>query len=192
MESNLSKEKRPSGDLHDAWHVAGWLGAMFAVLTESAAVVMARTHSVSVERSRRVTVAESGPRVLVTRPTTASARRQLTFPATIQGYVETPVFAKIAGYLKEIHVDKGDPVHKGQVLAILHSPELDAQVADANILSGFNRSLTRVVRDLYSNTESLNRPPTIRTALCCRHATLTHNWARCRRTRCLPHRSTES
>ena len=104
---------------------------MFVVLAASAAVVMARTHSVSVERSKRKTVAESGPRVLVTRAKTAPAQRRLTFPATIQGYVETPVFAKIAGYLKEIRVDKGDRVRKGQVLAILESPELDAQVADA-------------------------------------------------------------
>jgi RND family efflux transporter MFP subunit len=131
MEANPSKEELRARDLHHAWHVVGWLGAMLAVLVASAAVVMARTHSVSVERSKRKAVAESGPRVLVTRATTAPAQRRLTLPATIQGYVETPVFAKIAGYLKEIRVDKGDRVHKGQVLAILESPELDAQVADA-------------------------------------------------------------
>jgi membrane fusion protein, multidrug efflux system len=130
MDANPSKEKLPARDLHHAWPIAGWLGAMFVVLAASAAVVMARTHSVSVERSKRTTVAESGPRVLVTRAKTAPAQRRLTFPATIQGYVETPVFAKIAGYLKEIRVDKGDRVRKGQVLAILESPELDAQVAD--------------------------------------------------------------
>ena len=131
MEANSSKQQLPAMDLHQAWHVVGWLGAMLAVLAASAAVVMARTHSVSAERSKLRTVAASGPRVMVTRPTTASAERRLTLPATIQGYVETPVFAKIAGYLKDIRVDKGDRVRKGQVLAILESPELDAQVADA-------------------------------------------------------------
>jgi membrane fusion protein, multidrug efflux system len=131
MESIPSKEGRSSGNPHHARQVAGWLGAMLAVLAASAAVVMARTHSISVERSKLRTAAASGPRVMVTRPTTASAERRLTLPATIQGYVETPVFAKIAGYLKDIRVDKGDRVRKGQVLAILESPELDAQVADA-------------------------------------------------------------
>jgi membrane fusion protein, multidrug efflux system len=131
MEANPSKEQLPARDLHHAWPIAGWLGAMFVVLAASAAVVMARTHSVSVERSKRTTVAESGPRVLVTRAAAAPAERRLTLPATIQGYVETPVFAKIAGYLKEIRVDKGDRIRKGQVLAILESPELDEQVADA-------------------------------------------------------------
>ena len=51
MEANPSEEGR-SGDPHPAWHVAGWLGAMLAVLAASAAIVMARTHSVSVERSK--------------------------------------------------------------------------------------------------------------------------------------------
>jgi multidrug efflux pump subunit AcrA (membrane-fusion protein) len=109
----------------------GWLVAMIAVIGGSFAVVMARTHSVSTERARLNALAEAGPHVLVTRPQTASAERRLTLPATIQGYVETPVFAKIAGYLKEIRVDKGDRVRQGQILAILESPELDEQVADA-------------------------------------------------------------
>ncbi len=47
---------------------SGWLGAMIAVMAGSAAVVMARTHSVSMERSKLRTVAASGPHVLVTRP----------------------------------------------------------------------------------------------------------------------------
>ena len=131
MESNRFGGKHEAQARRRGWPLAGWLGAMIAVMAGSAAVVMARTHSVSTERMRLDAAAEAGPHVLVTHPQAASAERQLTLPATIQGYVETPVFAKIAGYLKEIRVDKGDRVKKGQVLAILESPELDEQVADA-------------------------------------------------------------
>jgi multidrug efflux pump subunit AcrA (membrane-fusion protein) len=49
----------------------------------------------------------------------------------MRGYVETPVYAKIPGYLKTIYVDKGDRVKQGQVIAILVSPEVDQQVHDA-------------------------------------------------------------
>jgi RND family efflux transporter MFP subunit len=115
----------------DRRHVMGWFGAMIAVIAGSAAVVVSRTNAVSAQRSELDKVAEAGPHVLVTHPQAASAERQLTLPATIQGYTETPVFAKISGYLKEIRVDKGDRVKKGQVIAILESPELDQQVADA-------------------------------------------------------------
>src|ERR1700724_1887305 len=112
-------------------HVIGWFGAMIRVIAGSPAVVVSRPYAISAQRSELDKVAEAGPHVLVTHPQAASDERQLTLPATIQGYVETPVFAKIAGYLKEIRVDKGDRVRKGQVLAILESPELDEQVADA-------------------------------------------------------------
>src|SRR5204862_5011688 len=41
------------------------------------------------------------------------------------------VYAKIAGYLKTIAVDKGDRVKRGDLLAELESPELDDQVRNA-------------------------------------------------------------
>jgi RND family efflux transporter MFP subunit len=129
MEATLSQKE--SSKKCRRRHVIGWCVAMISVIAASAAVVMARTHSVSMERTRLKAMAEAGPHVLVTHPQAASAERRLTLPATIQGYEETPVFAKIAGYLKEIRVDKGDRVKKGQVIAILESPELDQQVANA-------------------------------------------------------------
>jgi membrane fusion protein, multidrug efflux system len=45
--------------------------------------------------------------------------------------VQTPIYAKIAGYLKTIRVDKGDRVRKGETLVVLESPETDKQVSDA-------------------------------------------------------------
>lgn len=129
MEASFSEETASAKSRRR--HLMGWLGAMFMVLVASAAVIVARTYAISSQRSELDKLADSGPRVAVTHATTAPAERRLTLPATIQGYVETPVFAKITGYLKEIQVDKGDRVRKGQVLAILDSPELDEQVADA-------------------------------------------------------------
>jgi multidrug efflux pump subunit AcrA (membrane-fusion protein) len=57
--------------------------------------------------------------------------RSIPIPGSVHGYIETPIYAKTPGYLKAIYVDKGDRVRKGQVLAVLESPELDKQVADA-------------------------------------------------------------
>jgi RND family efflux transporter MFP subunit len=72
-----------------------------------------------------------GPRVLVLRVQQTSHERRIPLPASIHGYIETSIYAKTPGYLKAIYVDKGDRVHRGQVLAVLMSPELDKQVADA-------------------------------------------------------------
>jgi hypothetical protein len=83
MESNPPREKLAARDRHQSWYLAGWLGAMIAVVAGSSAVVMARTHSVSIERKRLNAVADAGPHVLVTHPQAAAAERRLTLPATI-------------------------------------------------------------------------------------------------------------
>jgi RND family efflux transporter MFP subunit len=72
-----------------------------------------------------------GARVAVIRIQEAARDRRIPIPASIHGYIETSIYAKTAGYLKAIYVDKGDCVHKGELLATLESPELDKQVADA-------------------------------------------------------------
>lgn len=46
-------------------------------------------------------------------------------------YQEVELHAKVAGYIRNINVDIGDHVHKGQVLAVLEIPELVAQLQAA-------------------------------------------------------------
>ena len=44
---------------------------------------------------------------------------------------EVTLYAKVAGYLQAIRVDKGDRVKANQVLATVIAPELDQQYRDA-------------------------------------------------------------
>jgi membrane fusion protein, multidrug efflux system len=111
--------------------LAGWIAAAIAVVGASSAIVMARTGAVSNARSELAAAAARGPKVRVEHLQTEQPERRISVPATIVGYSETALFAKIPGYLKEVRVDKGDRIHAGEVLAILSSPELDQQVADA-------------------------------------------------------------
>ncbi|HUI83702.1 MAG TPA: efflux RND transporter periplasmic adaptor subunit [Candidatus Binatia bacterium] len=46
-------------------------------------------------------------------------------------YQNVELHAKVAGYIRNIYVDIGDRVHRGQVLAVLEIPELIAQVDEA-------------------------------------------------------------
>src|SRR5205823_4114125 len=48
-----------------------------------------------------------------------------------RAFLQSTLYAKTSGYLRTIHVDKGDRVKDGQVLAVLESPETDDQVAAA-------------------------------------------------------------
>jgi len=58
-------------------------------------------------------------------------------------YQEVELHAKVAGYIRNINVDIGDRVHKGQVLAVLEIPELTAQVQAAS--AGVRHSQAEII-----------------------------------------------
>jgi membrane fusion protein, multidrug efflux system len=64
------------------------------------------------------------PRVVVIRPERGEAVRSISLPGDVVGYYQSALYAKVTGYLKDIRVDKGDRVRKGQVLAEIEVPEL--------------------------------------------------------------------
>ena len=109
----------------------GWIVAVVVLLIFAAGLVTARGARLSHQSSDLDEEIAQGDRVLVAPVGRAERSHSLQLPATVHGYVETPVYAKISGYLKKINVDKGDRVHKNQVIAELESPELDHQVASA-------------------------------------------------------------
>ena len=110
---------------------AGWIVAIVLALVATAGLVLAREYWIGRQLSELEREHQAGPHVLVTNVTRSPATRDLKLPASIRGFDETDLYAKVAGYLKELKVDKGDRVRKGQVIATLQSPELDQQVANA-------------------------------------------------------------
>src|SRR4029077_14299418 len=108
-----------------------WIAAVAAVLAASVSLVLAHEYQLRSQRDALTNSLAQGPRVPVTEVRQGATWREVELPASIVGYVQTPIYAKIAGYLETIRVDKGDRVRKGEVLAVLESPETDKQVADA-------------------------------------------------------------
>jgi RND family efflux transporter MFP subunit len=64
--------------------------------------------------------------VKVTRPSRGDIVRYVTLPGTIKANQQVTMYAKTAGYLTTIKVDKGDSVKAGDLLAEIESPELVA------------------------------------------------------------------
>jgi len=110
---------------------AGWIILIMVVLVATAGLMVAHAQRLAQQTSDLEQQLQLGPRVLVAQVAHAARTRSLELPGTIHGFVETPVYAKVSGYLKTIKVDKGDRVRQGQLLATLESPELDHQVANA-------------------------------------------------------------
>lgn len=57
--------------------------------------------------------------------------RTLPLPGELLPYQRTAVQARASGYIREVLVDRGSVVRKGQTLATLDAPELAAQTAEA-------------------------------------------------------------
>ena len=96
--------------------------------------------------------------VSVTHPQLSSSQLSVTFPANIQAYIETPIYARTNGYIKRWFVDIGGRVQRGQLLAEIETPELDqqlrqAQAAQAQVQANLDLARTTAARyeDLMKN-----------------------------------------
>ena len=67
--------------------------------------------------------------VKTTRATRGEVNRFVTLPGTIKANQQATLYAKVAGYLKSLSVDKGDRVQAGQSLGEIEVPELIVDVA---------------------------------------------------------------
>ncbi len=68
------------------------------------------------------------PSATVAAVTRGTITHTLNLAGQFQPYQMVEVHAKVSGYIRHIYVDIGDRVHKGEVLAVLEVPELDAQL----------------------------------------------------------------
>jgi RND family efflux transporter MFP subunit len=84
------------------------------------------------------------PSVSVATAQTGSIANQLTVAGVFQAFQEIDVHGKVSGYIRDIYVDIGDRVRKGQTLAVLEVPELDAEVAGAE--AGITQTQQNILR----------------------------------------------
>jgi multidrug efflux pump subunit AcrA (membrane-fusion protein) len=69
------------------------------------------------------------PVVEVQRVHIASSEQELTLPGTLTPLRSAHIYARASGYLTARYVDLGDTVRRGQLLAVISAPDLDASVA---------------------------------------------------------------
>lgn len=71
------------------------------------------------------------PRVAVVSPKQASGEEHLSLPGQVSAWNEAQIYAQVSGYIASWDADYGAHVRKGQVLAVINAPSLDAQYAAA-------------------------------------------------------------
>jgi RND family efflux transporter MFP subunit len=70
-------------------------------------------------------------RVDVIKAKALDSNQALELPGVVKPLEETKIFPRTAGYVHAWNVDIGDKVKEGQLLAVIDTPELDAQIAQA-------------------------------------------------------------
>jgi RND family efflux transporter MFP subunit len=71
------------------------------------------------------------PAVATVKPKQGVTGQQISLPGDIEAWYEAPIYARVSGYLKAWYFDFGAHVTKGQLLAEIDAPDLDAQLAAA-------------------------------------------------------------
>jgi multidrug efflux pump subunit AcrA (membrane-fusion protein) len=137
-----------------------WIGAAFIALIVALIVIfgiIARRNSEGT--LAKDTKAAAIPFVNVIYPASSSTSSGLALPGNTQAYVDTPIYARTSGYLKSWYFDIGAHVRKGQLMAVIETPELDQQlqVAQADLKSSqANLDLANTTSARYTNLLKTN------------------------------------
>ncbi len=103
---------------------------------------------------KEATQADAIPYVSVVHPLVAGESSELELPGNTQAFVDTPIYARTSGYLKNWFFDIGSRVQKGQLMATIETPELDEQlmVARSDLKSTeADLNLANVTSERYQN-----------------------------------------
>ncbi len=77
------------------------------------------------------TQANAAPAVSVAVPAVETSAQEIVLPGNVQAYTMAPIYARTTGYVKAWYYDIGAHVRRGDLLAVIETPELDQQLAQA-------------------------------------------------------------
>lgn len=114
-------------NIHWRKHPWKW-GAMMVVCV---VLVIFAMRAVSAWHLKRRTLDSAVPVVNIIRAKTTEKIENIYLPGFVMPWHGATVYSRAKGYLKFWYVDIGYHVHKGDVLAVIDRPELDAQLHEA-------------------------------------------------------------
>src|ERR1700739_3964288 len=138
----------------------GWLigGVLFLIF--AGVLIFGILERIHTNASLRTETADLAvPTVSVIQPKRAAPSQEIVLPGNVQPFITSPVFARTNGYLEHWYFDIGAHVKKGQLLAIIASPEVDQQLQQArsNLLTAqANLELATITRERYQGLKKTN------------------------------------
>jgi RND family efflux transporter MFP subunit len=138
--------------------------ALLAVLVGAYVIYTGLTSRARASSSlERATLANSIQTVTTIHPQNAAGAEEIELPGNMQPFVDTPIWARSSGYLKQWYADIGAHVKRGQLLAEIEAPELDQQLQQARAqlsTDQANLKLAQITAERYSHlftTDSVSK-----------------------------------
>ncbi len=101
---------------------------LIALVAVSVAAMGVTSRRKDEEKLARWTVDQATPDVAVIKATRDDHTKQIALPGDVEAYDSASIHGQVSGYVREWRVDIGARVKKGQVLAVVDTPELDQRV----------------------------------------------------------------
>jgi RND family efflux transporter MFP subunit len=92
------------------------------------------------------------PTVSVEQPVLEKSAQEIVLPGNMQAFTLAPIYARTTGYVKGWYHDIGSHVSKGELLAVIETPELNEQLAQAKAdlaTAQSNAALAKTTADRY-------------------------------------------
>jgi RND family efflux transporter MFP subunit len=132
-----------------------WLIAALVVLAGIGVLALGIRSRVKAETHLcAITTQMAVPSVSVVAPKQTAPSQEIILPGNIQPFVTSPIYARTDGYLKKWYFDIGAHVKAGDLLAIIQTPEVDEQLAQARstlATAQANLQLAQITRDRYQS-----------------------------------------
>ena len=112
--------------------------------------ILSRVHTQSALREQTNSMAV--PAVAVDIVQSGAPVQEVVLPGTIQAFKDAPIYARTNGYVRSWSHDIGSHVRKGELLAVIETPELDKQVDQARsqvVTAEATAHLTQVTANRY-------------------------------------------
>jgi RND family efflux transporter MFP subunit len=109
--------------------LVGVVIVLLILLVLAAVGILRRFHADTVLAQRTDTLA--APTVDIAPAKAGAPMETLVLPGNVTAYTDSPIYARTDGYLDRWYYDIGARVKKGALLAVISTPELDKQVAQA-------------------------------------------------------------
>jgi RND family efflux transporter MFP subunit len=101
----------------------------------------------------------AAPTVIVAAPKAGAPVDSFILPGNVTSYTDLPIYARTAGYLTRWYFDIGARVKKGALLAVIATPEVDQQLAQAQAdlnTAQANANNARIQADRYTGLVQSN------------------------------------